>query len=353
MFTILRIVKLKKMSNIQGANAHNKRTENAPNADKSKTKDNVHCRTNNASKAVQSLLEKYDIKPRKNAVLANEYLLSASPDFFKEKTKLEIESWAEDNLNFLREKHREGLISFDLHLDESTPHIHAIICPIYENKNGIKKLSASEFFDRDKLRLLQTEYAEAMKNHGLERGIENSRAKHKDIKTFYSELENEVKKGAKNAKDSIKEFKEFDKKEPSFFSKKGFIIEAKKLVKKLTIQIIKLEKLNAALKNKFEHKIEQLQGQMQNYKESHEKLELLYEEQGLSKDDTERFSVLLARVQDDKKKRVEDDLKQSNDAGSYVFNTAHKSAVEMPTSFKTTKLFLQKKDLNNDDDLCS
>lgn len=332
MYAICRVEKLKSMSNVAGANGHNKRLENAPNADFSKANDNVHMGAKNAPDAIQKLLAKHEIKPRKNAVLANEYLLSASPEFFKDKSTSEIKKWAKDNLEFLKEKHGEGLISFDLHLDESTPHIHAIVCPIYENSKGQIKLSASQYFDRNKLKSLQTDYAEAMKHHGLERGIENSRAKHTEIKKYYGELEKEVKQGTKNAKESIKEFKAFEKKEPGFFSKTRFIQEAKNLVKKLTTQIVKLEKLNAALKSKFEHKIEQLQGQMHEYKKSHEQLERLYEVQGLSKDDTERFNVLESRCVSDTIKRAEELSRSSEKNNSNVISPAQaQSNIDWPT----------------------
>ena len=72
MYAICRVEKLKSMANISGANSHNKRIENAPNANKNKANENIHFGAKNAQKAVQELLAKHNIKPRKNAVLANE-----------------------------------------------------------------------------------------------------------------------------------------------------------------------------------------------------------------------------------------------------------------------------------------
>jgi hypothetical protein len=51
------------------------------------------------------------------------------------------------------------------------------------------RLSAKDLFNPKTLRALQTEYAEAMKPFGLERGVEHSRAKHEDMRHVYGAQE--------------------------------------------------------------------------------------------------------------------------------------------------------------------
>lgn len=133
-YAILRVEKLKTAAAVQTAANHNLRAEGAaPNADPEKEKDNVYLGKMNPLAAIKKLHEKLNIKVRKNAVIANEYLLTASPEFFEGMSKKEIKDWRKDQYKFLKDKHGDGLISFTFHADESTPHCHAIVTPIYQN----------------------------------------------------------------------------------------------------------------------------------------------------------------------------------------------------------------------------
>lgn len=99
-----------------------------------------------------------------------------------------IGKWAMDNYLWLAEKAggAENIVTFCLHLDETTPHIHATICPMY---NG--RLNSKKFIDGPQgLRRLQTEYAEKVsRKWGLERGVKGSKAKHQTLTEFYRRLE--------------------------------------------------------------------------------------------------------------------------------------------------------------------
>jgi hypothetical protein len=75
-----------------------------------------------------------------------------------------------------------------LHQDEKTPHIHAVVIPITE-KN---RLSADTLFNPKTLAQLQTDYAQAMNHHGLERGVAGSRRQHQDMKQLYGYQEKTV-----------------------------------------------------------------------------------------------------------------------------------------------------------------
>lgn len=73
-----------------------------------------------------------------------------------------------------------------IHRDESTPHMYAYIVPI--DPKG--KLNARHFLGEcNALSKMQTDFYENVgKDHGLERGIEKSKAKHVDIKSYYARV---------------------------------------------------------------------------------------------------------------------------------------------------------------------
>ncbi len=95
-----------------------------------------------------------------------------------------------------------------LHMDETTPHIHATVVPIvtgerrkakreqtknngkrtYRKKKDGPRLCADDVMSRSKLKEYQTSYAEAMAKYGLKRGIEGSEAKHITGSQFYREV---------------------------------------------------------------------------------------------------------------------------------------------------------------------
>lgn len=126
-------------------------------------------------------------KVRDDQVRAVEVLLTASPEWFKrgedgQANDMRGSKWVEDNLAFLKKRYGEkNLLSFTLHQDEKTPHIHAVIVPLTEKG----RLSADTLFNPLTLKQLQTDYAKAMASHGLVRGQEGSRRQHLDMKQMY------------------------------------------------------------------------------------------------------------------------------------------------------------------------
>lgn len=69
-------------------------------------------------------------------------VLSASPEYFRPDDPKAVGTWEEDRLaawieasmNQLREEHGKDLVFAELHLDEDTPHIHAVVAPTYAKK---------------------------------------------------------------------------------------------------------------------------------------------------------------------------------------------------------------------------
>jgi len=116
-----------------------------------------------------------------------EVILTGSPEgFVRDKNGRAADysksKWAQDNLDFLKEQFgAKNIVSFTLHQDEKTPHIHAVLAPITDKNT----LSADKLFNPQSLRQLQTEYAQAMGPHGFERGVEHSQAKHDPVQRLY------------------------------------------------------------------------------------------------------------------------------------------------------------------------
>ena len=150
-------------------------------------------------------------KVQKNAVQVVELLLGASPEVFKD-PDFRLDDWAQAQIDWLhKEFGKSNVLEAVLHLDETTPHIHALVFPQVmrvDNRGGDRRsearhdakgaperaakpaLAAAHWLNGSKrLSELQTNYAQAMKPFGLERGQERSRAKHQTIKQFYGSIE--------------------------------------------------------------------------------------------------------------------------------------------------------------------
>ncbi|TBZ27309.1 MobV family relaxase, partial [Rhizobium leguminosarum] len=187
-FAICRISKLSTWGNIAGSGAHTYRHKGmAPNADPRRLGKNQTL-VGRPDDVVEDVRRRVDElgQPRKNAVLCVEHLLTASPGFFKGKTPAEVRAWADKNVEFLVERYgRENVAHVTLHLDEETPHLVAYVVPEVGGKLNARQL----FGGRDKLRRLQSDYADRFKADGLDRGVEGSKAKHRTVKNFYAALE--------------------------------------------------------------------------------------------------------------------------------------------------------------------
>jgi hypothetical protein len=188
-YAILRTAKLSKMSNISSSASHNFRERKTDNADPTLTPKNKTSGAQNSHEVIQAVKARLATVPtvRKNAVLAVEYFIGASPEFFKTQTQEAREAYFDNAEKWLTERHgKENLIAFTRQYDETSPHVCAYVVPI--DPSG--KLNASYFLDgREKLSQMQTEFAETCgKKFGLKRGIEGSKATHTTIKKFYADL---------------------------------------------------------------------------------------------------------------------------------------------------------------------
>lgn len=180
-FAIVRVNKVKTMSSMAARGRHNFREQDTPNADPDRLDLNMiegAKSTDELLKAVSDLLPQ---KRRKDAVIGLEYLIAASPEHFGEdwqKTENFGMDYFSDAITWLEKKHGKGnVVCKTVHLDESTPHLAAFVVPL---KDG--KLNAKAFTGGAKvLAEMQTSFAvEVGAKHGLDRGVERSKAVHQD-----------------------------------------------------------------------------------------------------------------------------------------------------------------------------
>lgn len=181
---ILRTVKLKTMGNLGASLSHTYRTRETFNADSKRFEQNTLERS--PGDVLADLKSKLPENRRKDAVIAIEYMVSASPEWFEGKTRQQQDAYFELTRQWLIEKHgQSNVLDFSIHRDESSPHAIAYVIPLDDGRLNAKKWLGG----RTTLSKMQTDFAERVgKPHGLERGIEGSKAKHITVKEFYAAL---------------------------------------------------------------------------------------------------------------------------------------------------------------------
>lgn len=192
-YAVLRVAKIKTQAHALAATAHNYRQRPVPNAELDEARPNreyLNREQKDYWSLAQARIEEAGVKRvRSDSVRAMEVILTGSPEgFVRDKEGRAVDysksKWAQDNLHFLQKQFgAKNVVSFTLHQDEKTPHIHAVVVPITEKNT----LSADQLFNPQSLRRLQSEYAEAMQAHGLSRGVEHSQAQHQPMRRLYGQ----------------------------------------------------------------------------------------------------------------------------------------------------------------------
>lgn len=202
-----------KSGNVFGLQKHNQReNKNYSNMDIDKARtplnyDLVNQGNINYLKRVKSIIEANRASERairKDATIYCECIISSDSDFFENLTEDKQKEFFKNSLDYLRSKiGEEFIISANVHLDETTPHMHVGFVPIIENS-----LSAKKLIDRKFLREVQDQLPTYLKNLGfdIQRGIKGSKRKHKDTKELKKELDRELENKYKdiNAIESYK-----------------------------------------------------------------------------------------------------------------------------------------------------
>ena len=185
-YAIMRCKKLTGMGSVASALQHCYRERETPNADADRTPEN-HCSVSqSADEAMGKLRELLPEKRRKDAVLAVEYVMTASPEWWNEATPRQQAEFFARSEQWLENKYgKDRVVAAGVHRDEATPHLSAFVVPLTQDG----RLSAKEFIGgRSKMRDDQSTYAESVKKLGLERGIEGSRATHQTVQHYYESI---------------------------------------------------------------------------------------------------------------------------------------------------------------------
>lgn len=196
-FAVLHIEKCK--PNAYALGRHIMREKIPDNADPSRTHLNRNIITpenNNLNRAIDERIRQgYKGKKsiRKDAVKAVSIIMSGSHEGMKELERTgKLNTWTSLAQSWLgQEFGAENVVSLSLHMDEKTPHLHAVVVPL--TPDG--RLSAKEVVgNREHLQQLQTSfYTSCGRLFGLHRGLKGSRARHTDIAEYYTLLQNRDK----------------------------------------------------------------------------------------------------------------------------------------------------------------
>ena len=185
-FAIMRAKKLTGMGSVAASLQHCYRERQTLNADETLTPDNLHLAAQSTDEAMGKLRELLPEKRRKDAVLAVEYLMTASPEWWDTASQEQQQAFFDQSKQWLVDKFgAENIITASIHRDETSPHLSAFVVPLTEDG----RLSAKAYIgNRQKMTTDQTTYAAGVKHLGLERGIERSLAKHQTIKQHYAAI---------------------------------------------------------------------------------------------------------------------------------------------------------------------
>ena len=182
-YAILRTAKLKGAGSIGGSIAHAYREREVPNADPERTKDNEVLIPYDAEKTRNDI---ESARTRSDNVEMVEVVMTTSPEWMDAATDEQKKEFEKRAVEFLEEKFgKENIRSLVWHKDEQTDHLSGHVTPI--DKDG--HLNAKEHLGgKAKMRELQTEFAEKVKDLGLERGLEGSKARHVEIAKYYARV---------------------------------------------------------------------------------------------------------------------------------------------------------------------
>lgn len=187
-YCIMRIgAKYYTLKSVEALEYHMERKGQIQNVDRTKSYENriligdanIYANLENHIKGVQI---------RKDSSLMRDGILTSSPDFFKNLSKEDFEKWINLNTEWLQKTYNENCLYAVLHMDETTPHIHFTISPVYINSKGKRVMSDQHYFGGRKLMSdLQTNYSQHIQStfKTLNRGLKGSRMRHIGIRQFY------------------------------------------------------------------------------------------------------------------------------------------------------------------------
>lgn len=208
-------MKKMKQENLSGIQHHDQREfKNHANEDIDKSRthlnyDLINSEPVNFKKNVMDFIDttkKSKRAVRKDAVVLDEWIISSDQNFFKGLDDEKTKQYFETAVNYFKENYgAENVRYADVHMDETTPHMHMGIVPFTQDY----RLSSKDVFNRAALRKVQDNFPEYMRKHGfdVQRGHENSERKKLTVKE-YKQVQAEIhkqNKGRNKARRTISE----------------------------------------------------------------------------------------------------------------------------------------------------
>jgi hypothetical protein len=162
-------------------------------------------------------------------------MFTASPDFWlkDEKTghgwdQKQIDGFVAGVQEFLNKEFPNQCISLEVHLDETSPHIHAMLVPTIERTNkktGEQEhvISYKDVLGGTKFQMSEKQdiYHDHVKHLGLDRGVAGSKAKHQKPGRYYSEQAAAEEKALEAAMEAADQAKSTLDQAPSSFTQKA------------------------------------------------------------------------------------------------------------------------------------
>ena len=247
-YAILRVEPIKTIPDLAQIGSHNKREKKAyqsnPNIKLELTKNNIELVPLNVKyvKGFDELTKEYkkehdermkteriDRKKRYHEMLnssknvvADELVMTASHNFFKDMPREQIKDWADTCMEFVYNDlgyKKEQILHATVHLDEETPHIHCVVVPLVKKldkrTNTERYTISKKQYIKDKIQLshLQDLYHKRLtdKDYDLERGIKGSDNKHikiKEYKQLTKKLNHELNAKSDRLDKAMSEFEE-------------------------------------------------------------------------------------------------------------------------------------------------
>lgn len=194
-FAILRIAKHSSLASLAGVARHHSRQSPVRGAEPSLSAKNLSWGAAKGGSAgvvssVSAVLSAAQAKQKKafrrDGVKAVEYMLTASPEWWKAATVKQQAAFFDRARRWLREKHGADCVVAEwLHLDEKSKNFHAVVVPLHEGRPNARHF----FGGRAKLEALQSEFAALMQPLGLSRGVRGSDATHVPVRDWWQALD--------------------------------------------------------------------------------------------------------------------------------------------------------------------
>ena len=207
---------------------------------------------------------------RKDAVRYSTHILTGTHEDMKamEQDPAKFQQWVKANQNFIEQEFgKENIVRFTLHMDEKTPHIHAVTVNLTDDG----RLSAKEILGNPKaMQERQDRYAKQMKPFGLDRGIRNTGIEHEDAKEYYARMKQSlesVKTDDLEAKRSVLGVDLWKDDKKTIENLKTALIAEKTANKSNTLTIDNLKKDKKTISetsNRYETKAKNLEAEKQN-----------------------------------------------------------------------------------------